>query len=324
MVATRTSRRFWPAGPAIGEDISDSTRPHRRERGAPARGPRRDRVRVDQRHRPRHCRGTGGPRRNDRPQRPRRPREHRGDPHRHRRPPPRRGGLPRRRHDGRRLRRRPRLLHGEPFRPGGHPRQQCRDPARRPGGGLSAGEVGRDPRGQPVVGVPHDPRRRAPHEAGGLGADRQRRVRARARRFALQVGVRGGEARPPRPDEDGGARTRRDGDHRQRRLPRLRVDTARGGAGRGPGESARRPQRRGGEDDHPRQAAEQALRDGRGARRDGGVPVLAGRRLHHGRGDHGRRRAAARTAPSPGASSTACSTSRGSASRRFRPPPRAR
>ncbi len=66
-------------------------------------------------------------------------------------------------------------------------------------------QVGRHHRHQPVGGLPRHPRRRARHEGAQVGAPHQHRVRARARRLALQVGLRGRQARHPRPHQDGGA-----------------------------------------------------------------------------------------------------------------------
>ena len=136
---------------------------------------------------------------------------------------------------------------------------------------IPAAEMGRDPRDQSIVRVPHDAAG-APRDAGEqVRPHHQHRVGARPRRLALQGGLRGGKARHRRPDQDDGAGNRRRQHHLQRDLPRLCLHAAGRGADRGPGQGARHSARAG----HPRRAAgaaaEQALRHRRGARRAVGI-----------------------------------------------------
>ena len=64
----------------------------------------------------------------------------------------------------------------------------------------------------------------------GLGPHRERRLRPRARRLAVQARLRLRQARHPGLHQDGRAGSRREGHHRQRHLPRLRADAAGGKA----------------------------------------------------------------------------------------------
>ena len=75
--------------------------------------------------------------------------------------------------------------------------------------------------------VSHLPAGGARHEKERLGTHRQCRLRARAGRLAVQVGLCLGQARPRRIDQDRGARTGRARRHRQRDLPGLCADAAR-------------------------------------------------------------------------------------------------
>ena len=77
---------------------------------------------------------------------------------------------------------------------------------RRADRGIPGREVGRDPRHQPVVRLPHDPRGVAGHEAARLGPHHQHRLGARPRRLAVQVGLCRGQARHARPHQGDGAR----------------------------------------------------------------------------------------------------------------------
>ena len=88
---------------------------------------------------------------------------------------------------------------------GRHPRQQCRHPVRLADRGIPDREVGPDHRDQPVLGLPRHPRGRPRHEEEGLGPHHQHRLGALAGRLALQVGLRVGQARHRRPDQDRGA-----------------------------------------------------------------------------------------------------------------------
>ena len=83
-----------------------------------------------------------------------------------------------------------------------------------------------DHRHQPVVGVPHHPRRGARHEGAQVGPHHQHRVGAFAGRLAVQGGLRHGQARPRRPDQDGGARARDLRHHLQLHLAGLCLDAA--------------------------------------------------------------------------------------------------
>lgn len=58
----------------------------------------------------------------------------------------------------------------------GRCRQQRRDPEGRAHRGVPAAELGRDPRDQPLLGLPYHPYRRSLHEGASLGAHRQRRL----------------------------------------------------------------------------------------------------------------------------------------------------
>ena len=89
-----------------------------------------------------------------------------------------------------------------------HPGQQRRHPARRADRGVSPGQVGRDPRDQPVARLPHDPPRAARDAAAGLRPDHQPGLGARPGRLALQGGLRRGQARHGRADQGRGARDR--------------------------------------------------------------------------------------------------------------------
>ena len=111
-------------------------------------------------------------------------------------------------------------------RQGRRARQQRRHPARRGDRDLPRRQVGRDHRHRSVLGVPRHPRRGAGDEGPQVGAHHQHRLRARPRRLAVQVGLRRGQARHPRPDQDGGAGDGRARHHRQRHLPRLRAHAA--------------------------------------------------------------------------------------------------
>ena len=164
-------------------------------------------------------------------------------------------------------------------RQGRHRRQQRRHPARRADRGVPGGEVGRDRRDQPVVGVPPDQGGRAGDEGAPLRPHRQHRLGARPDRIAVQGGVRDCQARPDRPVEDGRARSRRIRHHVEHDLPGLREDAAGRPADRRPGEGARhlRGRRR------PRRAARapgaKGFRPRRRARRARGLPRLRRRRV---------------------------------------------
>ena len=90
-----------------------------------------------------------------------------------------------------------------------HPGQQCRHPVRRADRGIPDRQVGRDHRHQSVGGVPRHPRRGARHEGAQMGPHHQHRLGAFAGRLAVQVRLRHRQARPRRPDQDGGARSSR-------------------------------------------------------------------------------------------------------------------
>ena len=87
-------------------------------------------------------------------------------------------------------------------------------------------EVERHHRDQLVGGLPRDPRGCRRHEGAPLRPHHQRRLRARARRLAVQVGLRRRQARHRRLDQDGGAGDGRVRHHRQRHLPGVRADAA--------------------------------------------------------------------------------------------------
>ena len=91
--------------------------------------------------------------------------------------------------------------------------------------GVPDREVGPDHRHQPVVRVPHHPRRGARHEKAQMGPHHQHGVGAFAGRLAVQGGLRDGEARADRPDQDGRARARDLRRHLQLHQPRLCVDS---------------------------------------------------------------------------------------------------
>ena len=77
-----------------------------------------------------------------------------------------------------------------------------------------------------VFRLPYDPRRGSGHEGAEMGPHRQHRLGPFARRLAVQVGLRVGQARPRRPHQDGRARTRDLRRHLQLHLARLRLDAA--------------------------------------------------------------------------------------------------
>ena len=126
-----------------------------------------------------------------------------------------------------------------------HPRQQRRHPARRADRGIPAREVGRDPRHQPVLGVPPDPSGLRRHEGARLGPHRQRRLGPRPGRLALQVGLCRRQARHVGLTKVMALERRRGRHHLQRHLPRLCLDAAGREADRRPGEGARHPARAG-------------------------------------------------------------------------------
>ena len=115
---------------------------------------------------------------------------------------------------------------------GGHPRQQRRHPARRAARIVSDAEVGRDPRDQPLLGLPHDAAGAAVDARQQMGPHHQRRLGARPRRLAVQVGLCRRQARHGRADQGHRARDRRGRHHLQRHLPRLRLHAAGRGADR--------------------------------------------------------------------------------------------
>ena len=126
---------------------------------------------------------------------------------RHRKGIRRQGLLQRRRHvEGRRGRGDDRRRRGKDGNCR-HRRQQRRHPVRLADRGVPAGEVGRDPRHQPFVRVPHHPRGRPRHEGAEMGPHRQHRLGPFAGRLAVQGGLCLGQARPRRPHQDGRART---------------------------------------------------------------------------------------------------------------------
>ena len=118
-----------------------------------------------------------------------------------------------------------------------HPGQQRRHPARRPIEEFPADEMGRDPRDQPLVRVPHDPRWRCPamHKQGwgriinvasahGLVASPFKSAYVAAKHGIV------GLTKVDRARDCGGRH------HLQRDLPRLRLDAAGRGADRRPGQ----------------------------------------------------------------------------------------
>ena len=94
------------------------------------------------------------------------------------------------------------------IRPARRARQQCRHPARGAVAGLPAGEVGRDPRHQSVLRLPHHAARAALDDRQQMGAHHQHRLGARARRLRLQISLCGGEARHSRAHQGDRARSR--------------------------------------------------------------------------------------------------------------------
>ena len=90
-----------------------------------------------------------------------------------------------------------------------HSGQQRRHPARRADRRISARQMGRDHRHQPHRAVPRDPRRRSGDEGAEMGPHHQHRLGPLAGRLAVQVGLCGGQARPRRAHQDGGARSSR-------------------------------------------------------------------------------------------------------------------
>ncbi len=127
-----------------------------------AQRPPRPRHRIDQRHRPRHRAGARRSRLRCRHQRLRRGGADREGAGGHRLRIRRQGALRRRRHvEARRDR-----GHGQKGRGRArrrrHSRQQRRHPVRLADRGLPDREVERDPRHQPLLGLPYDPRRHRP------------------------------------------------------------------------------------------------------------------------------------------------------------------
>ena len=108
-----------------------------------------------------------------------------------------------------------------------HRRQQCRHPARCAARNVSAGEVGRDPGDQPLLGFPHD----APGAAIECARSKWGRIINVASAHGLvaspfksaYVAAKHGMVGP---DQGNGARDRRGRHHLQRHLPRLRLHAA--------------------------------------------------------------------------------------------------
>ena len=232
-----------------------------------------------------------------------------------------------------------------------HSRQQCRHPACRADRGVSDREVGRDHRDQSVLRLPCDARRRAGHEGARMGPHHQHRLGACARRLALQVGLCRGQARPRGPHEDGGARGR---DHgitvncicpgyvwtplvekqipdtmKARGLTKEQVikdvlleaqPTKEFVTVEQVAALARVPLLRRREPDHRRELCRWTAAGRRMSGRSRRRRHAARPRRAEGGEDRSRLRcrAAARTAPSPGACSTRCSRTAGSPSRRSR------
>jgi fumarylacetoacetase len=115
----------------------------------------------------------------------------------------------------------------------------------------------------------------------GLGPHHQHRVRPRPGGFALQVGLRRGQTRRRRLDQDRGPRGRRNRHHLQCGLPRLREDSAGSRTDPRPGHGSPDVGGTGGARRDPRLAAEQALRRDLGHRRHRALPVLTRGRHHH-------------------------------------------
>ena len=108
-----------------------------------------------------------------------------------------------------------------------HPRQQCRHPARGADRGISGREMGRDHRAS-ICRRPSTPSALAlpAMKRKGWGRIINTAIGPRPRRLALQGRLCRGEARHRRADQDGGARDGARRHHRQRHLPRLRLDAA--------------------------------------------------------------------------------------------------
>ena len=168
-----------------------------------------------------------------------------------------------------------------------HPGQYRRHAAGQAPGAPGGGRLGHRPGHQPAQRLPRLPGRAAPHDAPALGAHRQHFVRGRPHRQRGAEQLLRGQGRPLRPHPGPGPGGGDQGDHGQRRGPRLyrrRPDHAPGGGHPllGPGAGALG-----------------ALRDaGRGGR-PVRLPLPGGRRLHHGPGaQRGRRPLTwARTSP---------------------------
>ena len=96
-----------------------------------------------------------------------------------------------------------------------------------------------DHRHQPVVVVPHHPRRRARHEEAEMGPHHQHRFGARPGRQRAEGCLRRGQARPGRPDQGGGDRDRQCRHHLQRHLPGLGAHAAGAEADRRPRQGVR-------------------------------------------------------------------------------------
>ena len=83
--------------------------------------------------------------------------------------------------------------------------EQRRHPVRLADRGFPDREVGPDHRDQSLGRVPRDARGRARHEGAQVGPHHHHRVGAFAGRLAVQVRLRGGQARHRRPHQDGRA-----------------------------------------------------------------------------------------------------------------------
>ncbi|CAA9512326.1 MAG: D-beta-hydroxybutyrate dehydrogenase, partial [uncultured Sphingomonas sp.] len=169
------------------------------------------------------------------------------------------------------------------------PGQQCRHPARRTGGPVPGGEMGRDHRGQPVGGVPYHAAVPASHAPARLGPDHQHRLGAQPGREPEQGAVRRGQAwgrRLHQGGRAGGSARRR---HRQLHLARLRLDLADRGPDSRYDEDPEHDPRAGGERRPPRRPTDQAFRGAGGGRQPGALPVPAGSWVDHRREpQHGR------------------------------------
>ena len=86
-----------------------------------------------------------------------------------------------------------------------HSRQQCRHPVCRADRGFPGRQMGPDHRHQSVRRLPRHPRRGSRHEGAEMGPHHLHRLGPFARRLAVQVGLCLGQARHRRPDQDGGA-----------------------------------------------------------------------------------------------------------------------